>query len=277
LREADRLMSAAAVKKRTLAVGDLEVCCREAGEGAPLVLVHGLAQDGRMWSAQQESLTGLRTLAYDVRGHGGTTLGAPDGTLRQLGEDLVALLEQVGPATCAGFSLGGTVVCWAAAERPDLVPDLVLLATSSVVGRPAAAFFAERIELFERGDRAAILAALRADTELQLAGADADLEAIVAARAEAVGDGAGYVNGARAMAGIHAEPLNPLLERIAQPVKVVSGARDAFCPRRAAEIMLEHLPDADFEELPGVGHLLTDEDPDAVTAVLGAWMAEAAR
>jgi 3-oxoadipate enol-lactonase len=270
-------MNRGTVKQRTVALRDIEVCCREAGEGPPLVLVHGLAQDGRMWAAQQEGLPGLRTIACDIRGHGGTTLGEPDGTLRQLGEDLVALLEEVGPATCAGFSLGGTVVCWAAAERPDLVPDLVLLATSSVVGRAAAGFFAERIELFGRGDHDEIVAALRADTETQLAGAEADIAAIVAARVEAVGDGGGYVNGARAMAGIHAEPLNPLLERIAQPVKVVGGGRDAFCPRRAAEIMLEHLPDADFAELPGVGHLLTDEDPDAVTGVLGAWMAEAAR
>lgn len=270
-------MSAAAVEERVVALRDLEVLLREGGEGRTLVLVHGLAQDGRMWAAQQRGLRGVRTIAYDVRGHGGTTLGDADGTLRQLGEDLVALLEQVGPATCAGFSLGGTVVLWAAAERPDLVPEALLLATSSVVGSAAAGFFAERIELFERGDRDEIEAALRADTELQLAGAGADLEAIVAARIEAVGEGGGYVNGARAMAEIHERSLNPLLEKISQPVKVVSGERDQFCPRRAAEIMLEHLPDASFEELHGVGHLLTDEDPDAVTAVLEAWAAEVAR
>ncbi|MGD9734394.1 MAG: alpha/beta fold hydrolase [Solirubrobacterales bacterium] len=270
-------MSAGAVEERVVALRDVEVLLRESGEGRPLVLVHGLAQDSRMWAAQQRGLPGLRTIACDVRGHGGTTLGEADGTLGQLGEDLVALLELVGPATCAGFSLGGTVALWAAAERPDLVPDVVLLATSSVVGSAAAGFFAERIETFQRGERAEIEAALRADTEAQLAGANADLEAIVAARIEAVGEGGGYLNGARAMAGIHERPLNPLLERISQPVKVVSGERDGFCPRRAAEIMLEHLPNASFEELPGVGHLLTDEDPGAVTGVLAAWTAEVAR
>jgi pimeloyl-ACP methyl ester carboxylesterase len=36
--------------------------------------------------------------------------------------------------------------------------------------------------------------------------------------------------------------------------------------------MLEYIPDGRFEELAGVGHLVTDEDPDALTAVLRAWL-----
>ncbi|HEV7564307.1 MAG TPA: alpha/beta hydrolase [Solirubrobacterales bacterium] len=266
-------MSGEVVQEKNIALRDIEVAYRESGEGQPVVLIHGLAQDHRMWTAQQDELRGQRTIAYDVRGHGGTTIGDADGTLRQLGEDLVALLEEVGPATCVGFSLGGTVALWAAAARPDLVPDLVVLATSSVVGSAAAGFFADRIALFSKGDRAEIAAALREDTKAQLGEADADLEAIVVARLQAVADGAGYVNAARAMAAIHDDPLNTMLETLTQPVKVISGERDRFCPRRAAEIMLEHLPNASFEELPQLGHLLTDEDPGAVTRAIAAWLA----
>ena len=48
------------------------------------------------------------------------------------------------------------------------------------------------------------------------------------------------------------EPLNERLDRIVLPVLVVSGELDLWCPRRAAEIMLEHLADAEFVELDGV-------------------------
>jgi 3-oxoadipate enol-lactonase len=252
----------------TLRTRDIEVAYRAAGDGPTVVLIHGLGQDHRMWAAQQDALTGHRTVAYDLRGHGGTTAGEPDGTLDQLGGDLIALLEEIGPARCVGFSLGGTVALWAASERPDLVPGVVAVATSSVVGRAAAAFFADRVELFSSGSDAAIRDAVLQDTRSQLAGANVDAVAIAAQRVEAIGDRQGYLNAARAMIGVHHQSLNDRLERIAQPVLVVSGEHDAFCPRRAADLMLEHLPDGRFRELPGVGHLVTDEDPDAVTRVL---------
>ncbi len=260
-----------------LRLRDLDVSVRAAGEGRPVVLIHGLAQDHRMWDVQQRELSSYRTLAYDVRGHGATSLGEPDGTLAQLGGDLIALLEQFGPATCVGFSLGGTVALWAAAERPDLFTDVLALATSSVVGRAAAAFFADRIELFAGTDEEAVRSALLEDTRGQLAGADVDPEAVLAERLRAIGDRRGYINAARAMAAINAEPLNDRLELIQCPVLVVSGASDQFCPRRAADIMLEHLRQARFEELPNVGHLVTDEDPGAVTEVIGSWLAEGDR
>jgi 3-oxoadipate enol-lactonase len=264
--------SAGAERINTVRLGDIDVAYRAEGEGPMVVFIHGLAQDHRMWAPQQERLSDFRTLAYDVRGHGGTSLGEADGTLAQLGGDLVAFLEHFGPASCAGFSLGGTVALWAAAERPDLVRDVIALATSSVVGRTAARFFADRIELFSSRDDDGIRAALEQDTRAQLAGPRADPAAITASRMEAIGDRRGYVNAARAMAGIHEQPLNDRLKRIGRPVLVVSGEFDQFCPRRAAEIMLEHLSQGHFEELAGAGHLVTEEDPDAVTGVIAAWL-----
>lgn len=259
-------------KPKKIRLADIEVAYREAGDGPPVVLIHGLAQDHRMWAVPQRELDAWRTLAYDVRGHGGTSLGKPDGTLAQLGGDLIAFLERFGPARCAGFSLGGTVALWAAAERPDLVTGVLALATSSVVGRAAAGFFRDRIELFEGGDEAAIRAAVTEDTLGQLSGTDADVDRIVADRIEAIGDRGGYINAARAMAAINTEPLNDRLREITSPVLVVSGENDAFCPRKAADIMLEYLPDGRFEELPGAGHLVTDTDPRAVTAVMREWL-----
>ena len=234
-----------------------------------MVCIHGLAQDHRIWARLQDELVELQTFAYDVRGHGATTLGRADGTLAQLGRDLIAFLEHHGAGMCVGFSLGGTVALWAAAERPDLVTSVVAIATSSVVGRAAAAGLEQRIQLFENGDDEAVREAVRADTVMQLAEPDLQrVDAIETSRLEAIGDRAGYLNGARAMLGMHAEPLNARLERITVPVHLIGAERDRVCPRRAAEIMLEHLPHATFEELPGIGHLVTDEDPDALTAAI---------
>jgi 3-oxoadipate enol-lactonase len=259
-------------------IGDLRVAYRRTGSGPLVVLVHGLAQDHAMWDPVRHDLRDVATLAYDVRGHGSTTLGRPEGTLDQLGGDLVALLERFGPAACVvGFSLGGTIALWAAAERPDLVGSVAAVATSSVVGARAAAGLRERIELFEAGDAASVRDAVVSDTRIQLASPGVDAEALAATRLRAIGDRGGYLNGARAMERMRVEPLNERLERIAVPVLVVTGEHDVVCPRRAADIMLEHLPGADFEELPGVGHLVTDERPELLTAVLQRWLADRSR
>lgn len=250
-------------------IGDIDVGYSEAGAGDPVVLVHGLAEDRRHWARLQKGLEDFRTFAYDVRGHGETTLGNAQGTLSQLGGDLVGFLQAVtGPARCVGFSLGGTVVLWAAASRPDLIPHAVVAATSTVVGRAAAAFFRSRIELVNI-DFAAFPDALRADTEKQVVTAKGNLgEVVDELRVESVGNGDGYVNAARAMLALHQEPLTPRLREIRCPVDVVGGDADAFCPRKAADIMLQALPDGTYHEIAGCGHWMPVDQPEAYAQTL---------
>ncbi|HWC09453.1 MAG TPA: alpha/beta hydrolase, partial [Solirubrobacterales bacterium] len=207
-----------------VSLGDIDVAFRAAGSGErTLVMIHGLGQDHRMWAEIQDQLSEYRTIAYDLRGHGGSTVGDGAGSLNQLGGDLIALLERFGPAVLVGFSLGGSIALWAAAERPDLVQGVVAVATSSVVGRAAAAAIEERIETFEKGDAGEIYAQILEDTEAQLASGEADAAAVSAERAAAVRDPRGYVNAARAVRGMHEESLNARLTAIASPVLIVSG------------------------------------------------------
>src|SRR6266550_1060044 len=91
---------------------DIDVAWHEAGRGEPLLLIHGLGDDHRAWRrAVPDLMLHHRVLMYDLRGHGETSQGAANATLRQLGDDLVALLDAIQlPRThIAGFSLGGTI------------------------------------------------------------------------------------------------------------------------------------------------------------------------
>lgn len=249
-------------------VNDITVGVSDVGSGHPVVFVHGLAEDRHSWTRQLADLTGIRRLAVDLRGHGETSLGAPDGTLAQLVGDLTGFLEATtGPATCVGFSLGGVVVLAAAVERPDLVEHAIVLGTSSVVGSRARSFFVDRIQLAESGDHAALAAALEADTEAQLA-TDADAHQITKRRLAAIGDGGGYVNAARAMVELADEPLTPRLSEVRCHVDVIGGSEDVFCPRKAADIVVDALPDASYREIDGAGHLMTVDKPEAVTAAI---------
>lgn len=253
-------------------LGDIDVAYRRAGSGRRLVLIHGLGQDMNTWNEIQPRWFGCEAYAYDLRGHGSTTLGEAQGTIAQLGRDLIEFLEFAGPAVCVGFSLGGSIALWAAAERPDLVTGVIAVATSSVVGRAAAESMDHRITEVLSGDAGTMRTIIEEDTRSQLAGADTNFAAIVEQRLAAIGDARGYLNGARAVRNMRDDALNLRLETIVQPVLVITGSMDPWCPRRAAEIMLEHLSHATFEELAGVGHLVTDVAAPEFLAVAQPWL-----
>ena len=253
-------------------IGDIDAGYRRTGSGRRLVFIHGLGQDMNIWNEIRGQWINGDSYAYDLRGHGGTTLGNAQGTIAQLGRDLIGFLDFAGPAVCVGFSLGGSIALWAAAERPDLVTGVIAVATSSVVGRAAAESMDHRISEVLSGDAGTLRKIIEEDTRSQLAGADTDFPAIVEERLTAIGDARGYVNGARAVRNMRDESLNPRLESIVQPVLVITGSVDPWCPRRAAEIMLDHLSHATFEELAGVGHLVTDVAAPAFLALAQSWV-----
>src|SRR5260370_12308139 len=113
---------------------DIDVAWFEAGRGETLILIHGLGDDHRAWRRTLPDLMlNHRVVMYNLRGHGGTTAGRGDGTLQQLGGDLVALMDSIGidHAHIAGFSLGGTIAMRRAIDHPPTVPRLALVATST--------------------------------------------------------------------------------------------------------------------------------------------------
>jgi len=249
-------------------IGDIRVAYNVAGDGLRAILIHGLAQDHTMWASQQGDLCEFTTLAYDLRGHGDTTLGRAEGTLAQLGRDLIELLEQLGPSACVGFSLGGAVALWAASERPDLVERVVVIATSSVVGSNAVVDLTRRISLVEAEGADAIRDMLSRDTAAQLSDGFADVGGVIAERLHAARNPGGYLNGLRAMRGMQDRSLHRRLVYVRSRVVVVGAECDEICPPRAAELLLEGLPDARFAQIPGARHLASYTATATITRLI---------
>ena len=256
-------------------LADISVSYQEQGSGPPVVLLHGLAEDHRSWDGVVSHLDGFTTYAVDLRGHGGTTVGDGDGTLAQLGNDLLMFLRQVsGPATVVGYSLGGTIGLWAASRPEPPLVRLLAIASSSVVGRGTAEFFAGRIAQIEANQWHAFGAGLQGDTSQQVV-TEVDLGALTAARLAAIGDGAGYVNAARAMIGVRSAPLTPALANVTVDVDVLGGDSDTFCPRKAADMIVDALPSARYHEIAGAGHLISVDQPELYGELIARLLTEA--
>ena len=258
----------------TVELNDITVHYRRHGSGPPVVLLHGLAEDHRSWDPIAAHLDGFTVYAVDLRGHGRTTPGHGAGTLAQLSDDLTAFLAaETGPAAVVGYSLGGTIGLKAATAPNNLIEHLVVVATSSVVGSAAAAFFDGRIAQIESRDMAGFASGLRDDTAQQMVTA-ADIDAATSRRVDAVGDGRGYINAARAMIGIRSEPLHPLLAQIDVPVDVIGASDDVFCPRRASDMIVEAIDGSRYHEVAGAGHLISVDQPDAYGELVARLLAE---
>jgi pimeloyl-ACP methyl ester carboxylesterase len=75
---------------------------------------------------------GHRVVTVDLRGHGESSVGWSSYRPEDVGDDLVALLDELdaadgGGAVVLGCSLSAAAAVWAAAERPDAVAGLVLI------------------------------------------------------------------------------------------------------------------------------------------------------
>lgn len=94
--------------------------------------LHGLGsvRDGEKSRALLEfaARNGSACTRFDFRGHGESTGRIEDLLLSDLVRDTVAVLAEYGPTVLVGSSLGGYVAAWAAAQAPESVHALVLLA-----------------------------------------------------------------------------------------------------------------------------------------------------
>jgi 3-oxoadipate enol-lactonase len=111
---------------------DIDIYFEIKGAGEPLLLIAGFASDLTIWSKMVSPLAEqYRVIVFDNRGIGRSS--APDSpyTIRQMAEDTVGLLNEIGvdKAHVAGHSMGGMIGQELVLAHPEKVESLILLAT----------------------------------------------------------------------------------------------------------------------------------------------------
>ena len=84
-----------------------------AGDGAPVVLVHGMGLNRYMWDGQMLPLTArFRVVTYDLLGHGRSDVRPGPYAMDDFVLQLARLLDRLEIKRCGlvGFSLGGLIV-----------------------------------------------------------------------------------------------------------------------------------------------------------------------
>jgi pimeloyl-ACP methyl ester carboxylesterase len=98
--------------RKTVKVGDMTVSYGDAGDGQPLILVHGGGLSSRMWQwFAPVAVSRFRVLTPDTRGHGGTDNPGGEFSYDLAADDLAGFIDALGlqRPVVMGYSDGGII------------------------------------------------------------------------------------------------------------------------------------------------------------------------
>ncbi len=109
----------------------LQLHYRESGQGAPLVILHGLFGTLDNWQtlARRWAEVGYRVISVDLRNHGRSP-HSPEHTYTAMAEDVLGLFDQLGlgpDTTLLGHSMGGKVAMRFALDYPNRLSKLIVV------------------------------------------------------------------------------------------------------------------------------------------------------
>ena len=226
----------------------------------PLILLPGLACDAALFRDQTPALAARGPVHLSDVHTRATTLPAMAALL---------LAEHPGPLALAGSSMGGMLALAMWRLAPERVRGLALLGSSARADTPAQQQLRrDGISAFEQGRMDEVL---RANVHFAFHPAHAAaLTDDYLAMVQRAGPAQLIAQNRAVMAR---EDQRPHLAGITCPTLVVGGEDDLLTPPDCSREMAAAIPGAELLLLPRCGHLLTWEQPAAVTAALCAWRA----
>ena len=98
----------------------------------PLVFVHGVGLDQKMWDSQVNSLSDHSIITYDLLGHGKTPYNKEEITLNDFSDQLDYLLKflKIDKINLVGFSLGSLIALDFASKFQDKLKSLTVISTT---------------------------------------------------------------------------------------------------------------------------------------------------
>jgi pimeloyl-ACP methyl ester carboxylesterase len=275
---------------RRLKVGEVRLAVAEAGEGEPVVLLHGFPELAHSWRHQLPALAaaGFHAVAPDLRGYGDSDRPphVDDYAVPKLVGDVAGLIEALGheSAHVVGHDWGGSIAWTLAARAPERVRSLAIVNGPHPVASAEARQHAEQrqkawymllfqfagvAEAWLANDDFRNLREFVFETAPPSAFPPEDQEVFLAAlrREGALTAALNYYRANIPPASWLRPP--PALPPVTAPTLIVWGMAD---PYMAAEVLERSAAQAAgplrIERLPDVGHWIQQEAPDVVNRLL---------
>lgn len=252
-------------------VNGAQLYYEEAGNGHPLLLIHGGLVHSGMWDDQFEAFARhFRAIRFDLRGFGRSSLPAGEYAFHQ---DLRGLLDtlNVGQAHVVGLSMGGKIAIDFALAYPERVTALVPVASALSGYQFSESTIRRIVEADERLEAGDIAAGVELENRLWVDGPARRPEMVdpgVRERVRAMNT-ANYQRAADDSIELDLEPAAiDQLSEIGVPTLVVAGDQDVPDILAIAELLQRGIGGARLAIIPNTAHQLNMERPDEFNRIV---------
>ncbi|RLT34759.1 MAG: 2-succinyl-6-hydroxy-2,4-cyclohexadiene-1-carboxylate synthase [Chloroflexi bacterium] len=267
-------------------LGPLSLNVEIAGNGPPVVLLHGFTGSAAGWGVVIDALSPeYTTVAIDIVGHGRSDSPptAESYEMCRAVDDLVAVVAKAGHqrATWLGYSMGGRTALQVASFRPEAVNALILEGASPglpTVDERLARIAADEV-LAQRLEREGVEPFVDFWQSISLFASQASLPKAVWDRQRAGrlrNSALGLANSLRGMGTGAQAALHDRLTGITVPALLLAGELDIKYTDAAREMALA-LPDATMHVIEDAGHAAHLEQPERFNTLVLDFLRRAAQ
>jgi 3-oxoadipate enol-lactonase len=238
----------------------------DVGLGIPLLFIHGYPLNRQLWQPQVEGLgKEARVLAPDLRGHGESQAVSGPYSMETFADDLNAFLDALSitqPVVVCGLSMGGYVAFAFFRKFASRMAGLILTATRATADSP---------EARNGRDQAIVMASKKGVAAIAETMLPKMLSPKTYERKPELVDRVRTIMNHTSIEGVLGDLISmkerpdstPLLSQIRLPTLILAGADDQIIPLKETQSMQASIPEARLVVIPGTGHLLNLENPEA--------------
>lgn len=259
--------------EKNIEVQNISLNYKVAGEGKPLLILHGWGSSSDSWREVQRMLVenGCQVIVPDLPGFGKTQAPLPRRSLGGGGEEVWGVEEYtefvnqfaeklgVEKFILAGHSFGGQTAIQFAVQHPEKVEKLVLIAAAGVRRTPGVAkklvmtvaklvsflLYLVPFEDLRNNIKNAMYMAIHRRDYMKTQGIMRDV-----------------------FKKVITQDLTAKFSKISVPTLLIWGDKDEMTPIQDAYLMQELIPDSKLEVIPGAKHALNFQAPEKLSELI---------
>jgi 3-oxoadipate enol-lactonase len=246
-------------------VGQTKIAYDEAGDGLPLIFIHGFPLNHHLWEPQFSGLQDVAWLiAPDLPGHGESDSRQGSYLMEQVAADVNYLLDALDiqkQVLLCGLSLGGYMIGHFFQNYGGRLAGLIFTATRASADSPEAKLNRDRLLAIARTEGVEQLVEAVLPKFLAPSAYQTRPELVEQVRQIMRSTSLEGVVGD--LSGMRARPDTfDLIREIRLPTLVIHGEEDQLIPLNEAERIRDCIPGARLITIPAAGHLPNLEQPD---------------
>ena len=252
------------MRESQIEVNGLQVNYKIAGEGKPLLLLHGWGSSSDSWVKIQQMLAGkgFRVIVPDLPGFGKTSAPNSIWGVEEYANFVNELLELLtsevnnSQVIVVGHSFGGQTAIQFAVQHPEKVEKLVLIAAAGVRRTPG---------VFKK----LVMVVAKVVSFLLYLVPFGDLRNNIRSALYMLIRRPGYLKAQGIMRNVFkkviTQDLTAKFSKIQTPTLIIWGDKDEMTPIQDAYLTQELIPNSKLEIIPGAKHALNFQAPEVLT------------